>query len=50
MASVKKCNEWLVPQSILTGVAVTMALMIVPAVRDSLVSVTKKVSDMVGLK
>lgn len=50
MGTVKKVNEWLVPQSIVVGVGATMALMIVPVIRNAIVSATSKVGSMIGLK
>lgn len=44
-----KMKDWLKPKSIITGVAITLATMIIPAVRNTVVKYTTKVSDKLGL-
>ncbi len=48
--SVKKCNVWLVPQSMIVGAAAMAAVMLVPSIRASIVSALTKISDTIGLK
>lgn len=44
-----KRNDWMVGKSILTGVGLTLLVMVIPEVRDMAVKFTGKISSVVGL-
>lgn len=47
--TMKKKNDWLVPQSMLTGACIVMVAMIIPQVREMAVKATEKIGSLVGL-
>ena len=45
----KKSSDWLVPQSIITGMAIMALVMVIPDVRNAIVKGTSKIGSLVGL-
>ena len=47
--TLKKKNEWLIPQSMITGMAIMALVMVIPDVRNAIVKGTSKIGSLVGL-